>query len=95
MTATHAKDKLELYGIHFDTVSIRKGVFTARKEFFYSHGNSGQAMAQSIKNSGAAAWFKVIDAGTEHKPFRGGKGVADNSHFWVKFELLPLPAIAS
>jgi len=95
MTASQAKAKLDMYGISFDTVSLRKGVYTARKEFFYCHGDSGHRRAETIKNSGAAAWFKVLDSGTEFKPFRGGAGVVHNSHFWVKFELIPLPAFTA
>lgn len=80
MTSAMVRDKLLGY---VDTVSLRKGVFTARRGFFYTHGFTADAFARTIERHVPGA--TVLDSGMVWKAFRGGATVAEGSHFWAKF----------
>jgi len=67
-----------------DTVGKRKdGCIVVRRGFFYRHGNSAEAFAQNIRAHG----FKVLDQGETNKPFNGGGGTAQNSHWWAVLDV--------
>lgn len=68
-----------------DTVSYRDGVYTARREFFYTHGRTADGFAAEIR--AAVPRAVIIDCGEVWKPFRGGAPTHRSSHWWVKFRV--------
>lgn len=77
-TLKEVKEKLS-----FDTYSVKAGVFTVRKEFFYTMGKTTLYYEKTIKNAFPDA--VIVDSGEVWKSFRGGASVANSSHFYVKF----------
>ena len=71
--------------IRVDSLSIRKGIYTARKTFYYTHGKNSSDLADRIINE--LNNVTIIDHGQQWTPFRGGSSVAKSSHWWVKFTL--------
>lgn len=80
LTTSHVK---ELLGA--DTVSRRDGVYTARWEFFYTHGVTAGDKVNVVKKQLPKA--AVVDSGEVWKAFRGGASTAQSSHWYVKFTL--------
>lgn len=80
MTANEVKDQLTV-----DAVSKRKGIFTARKGFFYSMGMTSKDLESHVLEAFPEA--KILKSGRVDKPFRGGASVARNSHFFATFTL--------
>jgi len=70
-----------------------KGVFTARRSFFYEHGGSEDKVANMITGEVAKkfpGWeAEIVDKGKQWRPFKGGDSVRKGSHWWVKFRLVP------
>lgn len=69
--------------LYFDTYSVKNGVFTVRKEFFYKFGKNVGSCIEQILNVFPDA--KIIEYDEVWKPFRGGASVANSSHWYVKF----------
>lgn len=67
------------------TVSVSKGVYTARRSFFYTKGRTAADFAAEVK--AAVPGAVIIDFQEVFKAFRGGASVANQSHWWVKFTL--------
>ena len=82
VTLKQVREKLEGY---VDTASVKNGVFTVRREFFYTHGATEQNLVKRILAAFPAA--SILDSGEIWKPFRGGGTTAQNSHWWVKFSV--------
>tara|TARA_R110000772_G_scaffold120186_1_gene226379 strand:- start:1143 stop:1391 length:249 start_codon:yes stop_codon:yes gene_type:complete len=80
-TANEVKDQID--GI--DTLSVRNGVYTARRGFFYRHGKTSQHIVDKITWPFPTA--TIIDHGEVWKAFNGGAPVSKQSHWWVKFTL--------
>lgn len=68
-----------------DQVSLRYGVFTVRRGFFYTHGFTADGLVANVKAAFPNAC--IIDSGEVWKPFRGSASVAQQSHWFVKFTL--------
>jgi hypothetical protein len=68
-----------------DTYSVKGGVFTLRKGFFYSNG--GDADKFSARVTAAFPDAVILDCGEVWKAFRGGASVAQQTHWFVKFTL--------
>lgn len=81
MKTTEVQDKLG-YGC---SVSVRKGVYTVRRGFFYRHDMDSQKLANTCEK--AIPGCTIIDHGEVWKPFRGGAELRNSSHFWVKFTI--------
>jgi len=64
-------------------VGYRKGVFTVRREFYYSHGKTERDLEQDILKVVPTA--RILGSARIDNPFRGGEGVRRNSHWWVAF----------
>lgn len=79
ITLGEVKEKLK----DFDTYSVRKGIFTVRKEFYYPHGRHIDYFELKIKEAFPDA--KIVDSAEIWKSFRGGASTADSSHWFVKF----------
>ena len=67
----------------FDRVSLRNGVFTGRRSYFYKNGLSSDLFADKVADAG----FEVIEHGDHWAAFKGGADLAKQSHFWVKFKV--------
>lgn len=68
---------------NFDSYSVKGGVFTVRREFFYTHGVTAKHQVLSVKKHIPNA--VIVDSGEVWKPFRGGATTANSSHWFVKF----------
>jgi hypothetical protein len=77
------KDVKKLLDCNFDTISKRNGIFTARKAYFYTYGQTEQDAVNVIKIRIPSA--KIIDTGDHWRPFKGGASIASQSHWYVKF----------
>ncbi len=78
-TAKHIKDSV----IGIDTCSVKNGVFTARRGFFYTSGRTAEKFVACILKSFPTAI--ILDKGEVWKPFRGGASTTAQSHWFVKF----------
>jgi hypothetical protein len=72
-----------------DGCSKHKGVFTARRGYFYTHGGTAEKFRDKIVEALPGA--NVIDYGDHYASFRGGASLSKQSHWWVKFTLDELP----
>lgn len=79
-------------------LSVSKGVFTARRSFFYRHGVDSDKFSADVLSRVSAAFpgheVKVVDHGEKWVAFNGGHTVAQGSHWWVKFTVTPKAAQA-
>jgi len=66
-----------------DTLSLRNGIYTARWEFFYTHGVTSDAKAAKVERLLPGA--KVIEHREIWKNFNGGASTANSSHWLVRF----------
>lgn len=85
LTAEEVKDILSSGGAHCSQVTKKGNIYTARKGYFYRHGESGEGFRDKVLKAIPEA--KIIDFGDIWKPFKGGAPIAQQSHFYVKFEL--------
>ena len=81
-TIKEVKEKL---GSKFDTFSIRGGIFTVRKEFYYMHGIDSNEKKQQVLETFPNA--EIVDFGTHYTAFKGGASTANQSHWFVKFKI--------
>jgi len=84
MTTKEVRKRLAGY---VDTVSQSKGVFTVRRGFFYRHNTTSALLASAVATKIPGA--TVLDHDEVNKAFRGGATVANQSHWWVKFQVEP------
>jgi hypothetical protein len=72
-----------------DTLSVKGGIYTYRRGFFYTNGCTSEQCASNIlrklKESGLTG--EVIDHGEKWTRFIGGAPLARQSHWWVKFRI--------
>lgn len=66
-----------------DTYSLKNGVFTVRRGFFYTGGFTAEAFAQKVREAFPDATIR--ESGEVWKDFRGGAPVAQQSHWFVRF----------
>ena len=69
--------------LHADAYSVKKGVFTVRRSFYYKMGKSTETFRADILEKIPNA--VIVDSGEKYVAFRGGGSVAQGSHWWVKF----------
>ena len=79
-TLKDVKEKLS-----FDTYSVKNGIFTVRKSFFYTMGKRSSDYVAKVKTAFPNA--EIVDFGEVWKTFRGGSSVANGSHWYVKFSV--------
>lgn len=84
-TADEVKDMLSVGDAHFDQVTKRGTTYTARRGYYYRHGQTAQGFVNKVLD--AIPGVKIIDSGDIWKPFKGGASLAQQSHFYVTFEL--------
>jgi hypothetical protein len=66
-------------------VSKSKGIFTVRKGYFYRNGYTSEMLEEKVRKAFPEAI--ILATGDKWKPFRGGASLANQSHWYVKFEL--------
>ena len=79
-TLKEVKEKLSA-----DSYSVKNGVFTVRRGYFYRMGKTTEDFEKKVLESFPNA--KIVDSGDVWKAFNGGAGIAQNSHWYVKFTL--------
>lgn len=70
-----------------DSVSkTTAGTVMVRKGYFYRNSRSAESYAASVADRLKATGvnFRIENIGDKWAPFRGNKGVAANSHFYVE-----------
>ena len=72
-------------GVHFDQITRRGEVWTARRGFFYRFGGSAEKYSEGVKKAFPNA--TILDCGEVNAPFRGGAPIGRSSHWFVKFTL--------
>jgi hypothetical protein len=73
--------------VHANSFGRNKaGNIVIRKGFYYTNGCTSCSFARIIEQQmeGAGRPIKVLDHGEVWKPFKGGSGVASQSHWWVE-----------
>lgn len=80
LTAKQVNEKLMV-----DQVTLSKGTYTMRDEFYYRHGRSANDYVKLVRETFPNA--EILESGEIWKPFRGGASTANSSHWFVKFKL--------
>lgn len=76
--------KQALVDAGFDQISRKQnGNFIARREFYYTYGRTAQPYVEFVQNALPTA--TIVSSGEVWKPFRGGAGSANSSHWYVEF----------
>jgi hypothetical protein len=78
--AVEVKDTLSAF-----QVTLRKGIYTARKGFFYTNGYTAENFVAKVLKHYPEA--QILDSGEIWTPFIGDAPVARQSHWFVKFTL--------
>ena len=86
-TKWEIEKQLNANSFYPDIVSVRKGIVTAKRSYFYRHGYSEVQMAKQVMQAFPDA--TIIESGDHMHAFVGGckTGSAQDSYFWVKFSL--------
>ena len=68
-----------------DKISVRNGVYTIKKSYFYGFGKDGSELAKKVESKLDSA--VVIDYGNHWHPFVGGAkpGSSKDSYYFCKF----------
>jgi len=84
MTTKEIKEKIQHSA---DVVSFSKGVFTAKKSYFWGITNDGSGFADKIVSLIPGA--RMIEYGNHYHDFVGGAktGGSKDSYFYVQFEV--------
>ena len=68
----------------------KEGNFVIRRGFYYRHGGTPEQLAERVlatcKQHDIPA--VLVSCGEEWMPFKGGAGVAKNSHWWVEIKVV-------
>lgn len=73
-----------------DQITKKGNLVTFRQGFYYRHGKTASDFLQKVENALVAAGVNYATKEWDQVdlPFRGSKGTAQNSHWFVKIELL-------
>ena len=82
MDTKQVKKALEMVS---DKISVRNGVYTIKKSYFYGFGKDGSELAKKVESKLDNA--VVIDYGNHWHPFVGGakSGSSKDSYLYCKF----------
>jgi hypothetical protein len=72
-------------GVHFDQITRKGEVWTARRGFFYRFGGSAEKYSEGVKKAFPDA--TILENGEFKAPFRGGAPISRSSHWFVKFTI--------
>jgi hypothetical protein len=68
----------------------KAGNLVIRRGFYYRHGGTPEQLAERVLAT--CKLFNIpaelVDCGENWKPFAGGKGVAQNSHWWAEIKVV-------
>lgn len=81
VTAQAARDRIA----GCDAASVRNGVFTVRRSFYYLDPNDQAGFESAVRR--AFPNVNILESGTLYKAFVGGAPIGKQSHYWVKFIL--------
>lgn len=79
--------------LQVDTLSLRSGVFAAKRSYFYGVTESGEKFANHVKSTlekaDTSIKVEVVDYGNHFHSFVGGakSGSSKDSYHWVKFKV--------
>ena len=84
MTSKEVRERLNT---SFNIVSVRHGIYTAKKSYYWGVTKSGEAYADKVRELIPNA--EIIEFGNHFAPFRGGAraGGPQDSYYWVKFKV--------
>ena len=69
-------------------MSLRNGVFTMRKGYYYRHGANAESVFKSnLEKLNAAFDVTDVDYGDHYASFKSGEGILKNSYWWMSFKL--------
>lgn len=85
MKTKDIKDKL---GHYADVVSVRNGIYTVKKSYFWGCTKDGSELALTVQT--ILPKVKVVDYGNHFHRFVGGAkpGTAKDSYYYCKFKFL-------
>ena len=80
------KEVKQAIGATADVLSVRHGVFTAKKSYYWGFADDGSQYAEKIKKLIPTAEVEVY--GNHWHPFRGGAkpGTRNDSYLYCKFK---------
>jgi hypothetical protein len=86
MKANQVKEMLSLAGIHADVVSVKNGVYTAKRSYFYGGGKALDALRDGVSKMSN---LTMTDSGDHWHAFVGSAkpGSAKDSYVWVSFTI--------
>ena len=87
VTTKQIREKLtEAFGSNV-TLSVRKGIYTAKRSYFWGVTNSGESFAQNVMSTLKPLPVSLVDFGNHYHSFVGSArtGSRQDSYFWVKF----------
>ena len=70
-------------------LTLSKGVFTLRKEYYWRpRVTPEESFAKNVEIiQGKGYTVTVVECGDKFAAFRGGEGVKKNSHYWMQFRV--------
>ena len=82
-----SKEVREILNHNFNVISVRHGIFTAKKSYYWGVTKSADVYADKVKELIPKA--EILECGNHWAPFRGGAkaGGPQDSYFWVKFKV--------
>ena len=89
MTLTNGEVRRKLIEAGYtekDEVTLNKGIWTVREEYFYRRGRTERDLINKLTVIFGDN-IEILSAGDHWDSFKGGKSVKYNSHFWVKFRI--------
>jgi hypothetical protein len=85
LTITEVGKVLQQAGFHYDSLSKSNGVFTYRRGFYYTQGNSAMKIAEKMTEKLPS--IRILSAEDIWKRFVGGVSVKNQSNFCIKFTI--------
>jgi hypothetical protein len=87
ITTNKLKESLRTQGICPSQLSKRKGIFTARRGFYYRNGGNATKWRDDISKAldSLGMEYEILDYSEVYLPFRGGAPVSKQSHWFVEF----------
>jgi hypothetical protein len=87
MTASKVREALATADCHVDSISLKNDVYTIRRGYYLRNGFDAEMLADKVRR--AFPSVIILETGEVWKAFLGGASVAQQSHWFVKFRLLP------
>jgi len=87
MKMVDVQARLESAGVHPNTLSVRKGVYTAKRSYYFGIFSDGTGLKDAVLKAFPKA--AIVDFGNHYHEFIGAAkaGGPKDSYHWVKFKL--------